>query len=159
MFFVSEITTVTLVIVAAIYDIKSRRIPNWLTFGGIILGILSHSFSNGWSGLIFSLSGFLLGSAILIVPFILRGMGAGDVKLLAAIGAFVGFHSVVYVAVFGALMGGAMAAITAIRKNMLREALMGIMMRNPSTQIFIPYGAAIAAGTLMEIVRLNGFIW
>src|SRR2546430_1589063 len=83
-----------LVIVAAIWDIRTRRIPNWLTFPGIVLGIALNSFLyqpvGPWFGLVLSLKGLGLAFIVYFVLYLLHAMGAGDVKLMAAIGAAAG---------------------------------------------------------------------
>ena len=81
-----------LVIVAAIWDIRTRRIPNWLTLSGVILsvGLNMFLFDKTLDGIWFSLKGFGLALGVYLVLYILRAMGAGDVKLMAAVGAAVG---------------------------------------------------------------------
>src|SRR4029450_2877695 len=81
---------VALVAVASITDVRTRRIPNLLTFGAAIAALLFHVSTGGASGLITSAGGWMLGAALFFPVFALRGMGAGDVKLLAAVGAWVG---------------------------------------------------------------------
>src|SRR3954466_2040420 len=79
-----------LVLVAAGYDIRYRRIPNWLVLAGIVTGFAWNVFSSGWSGLGHAAAGFGLGLALYFPLYLLRARGAGDVKLLAAVGAIVG---------------------------------------------------------------------
>src|SRR4051812_28866469 len=78
-----------LVLVAAGYDIRYRRIPNWLVLAGIVTGF-AWNVSSGWSGLGHAAAGFGLGFALYFPLYLLRARGAGDVKLLAAVGAIVG---------------------------------------------------------------------
>ena len=77
---------VALVALASITDVRTRRIPNVLTFGATIAALLFHVSTGGTSGLTTSVGGWMLGAALFFPVFALRGMGAGDVKLLAAMG-------------------------------------------------------------------------
>ncbi len=79
-----------LVTVAAVYDIRYRRIPNWLVLTGIIAGFAFNSYSDGLSGLGRAAAGLGLGFILYFPLYILRARGAGDVKLLAAVGSIVG---------------------------------------------------------------------
>jgi prepilin peptidase CpaA len=75
---------------AAAMDYRTRKIPNWLTVPAAILGLLFHSFApHGW-GPLTSLAGFAVGFSLLLLPWLLGGGGMGDVKLLAALGAWLG---------------------------------------------------------------------
>lgn len=80
----------TFVTAAAITDYRSRKIPNWLTVPAAILGLLYHSFAPQGFGPLLSLAGFAVGFSLLILPWLLGGGGMGDVKLLAALGAWLG---------------------------------------------------------------------
>ncbi len=84
------LTPFLLAIVMAVGDWRSRRIPNFLTFGGALAGIVFQTAVMGWAGLFQALTGLLLGLGLLLLPYILGGMGAGDVKALAALGAWLG---------------------------------------------------------------------
>jgi prepilin peptidase CpaA len=77
-------------VVAGIYDWKYRRIPNWLTLAGVVAGFSCHCYLGGWAGLLFASKGFGLGALIYFALYLLRGMGAGDVKLMAALGSIAG---------------------------------------------------------------------
>lgn len=76
--------------VALVWDVKSRRIPNWLNLIGLILGLAFQTYQRGWDGLLFSLAGFGTGFGILFVLWIIGGGGGGDVKLMGAVGAWLG---------------------------------------------------------------------
>ena len=73
-------------IIAAFWDIKQRRIPNWLTYPGIGLGVVLRGLLFGWKGLGSAVTGCLLVGGIMFLFYAVRAMGAGDVKLMAAIG-------------------------------------------------------------------------
>lgn len=94
------------VCVAAVTDLLSARIPNWLTLPMAALAILLHATSGGATGLWTSLAGLLTGFALLIGLYALGGTGAGDVKLLATVGAFVGPQRVISIFLYTAMLGG-----------------------------------------------------
>jgi prepilin peptidase CpaA len=75
---------------ACVTDLRSRRIPNVLTFGASAAAVLFLGVSAGWAGVLWSLEGWAVGCLFFLPWFLLGGMGAGDVKLLAALGAWVG---------------------------------------------------------------------
>ena len=75
---------------AAVIDYRTKKIPNWLTVPSAIAAVLFHLVSGGGTGLLWALGGFAVGFALLILPWILGGGGIGDVKLLAALGTWLG---------------------------------------------------------------------
>ncbi|WP_299979371.1 prepilin peptidase [Desulfobacula sp.] len=122
-----EIYLSVILLSAGIIDYKKQKIPNYLTFPTVITALIYHFFLNGMSGVWFSLGGTFTGIALLIIPYAMGGMGAGDVKLLGAIGSFVGYISVVYVFLFTALFGGIYAVLVLVwheksLKNFLKKA-------------------------------------
>ncbi len=90
-------------------DTIHSKIPNLFSFGLALLGLGYNAFDSGPSGLMFALGGLFLGLGLFIVPFLLGGMGAGDVKALAALGALLGPGAIFQVFLYTALFGGAMA--------------------------------------------------
>jgi prepilin peptidase CpaA len=118
----------TLLAMACIWDVRTRRIPNVLTFSAAGLAVLFHLLSGGWSAAATSLGGWLLGAALFFPMFALRGMGGGDVKLLAAIGAWLGPGDVVFVAIATSLAGGVMALAVAIGHGYLKVAISNLWM-------------------------------
>lgn len=103
---VSSVVALGVAMAAVATDTRSGLIPNRLTFPAIAGGLAFHSWVNGWGGLGFSAQGAALGLALLGLPFLLGGMGAGDVKLLAALGALVGPLAIFHTFIFAALGGG-----------------------------------------------------
>ena len=91
--------------VAVLRDIESCKVPNYVTFPLMLAGLAWHGGMDGLSGLGFSAAGLSLGIAVFIIPYILGGMGAGDVKLLGAAGAILGAKGVVVTAVLSILIG------------------------------------------------------
>ena len=115
----------------AIYlDLRWHRISNWVTVPACLTGILYHVWSHGLAGgLAFSLQGLAAGLAILIVPFVMGGMGGGDVKLLAALGCWLGPADVFSLFLYGALAGGIIALVMVVKRSGLKgvkNVLLGI---------------------------------
>jgi len=116
---VFQIVLILVVAVAAIYDIRFRRIPNWLVLAGLVLGIALNTFLFEWAGLVFALKGFAFAFVIYFPLYLLRGMGAGDVKLMAAIGSIVGWRNWLGIFIITAIVGGlAAVALLASRKRL-----------------------------------------
>ncbi|MGE5541721.1 MAG: prepilin peptidase [Bacillota bacterium] len=108
-------------------DCKERRIPNRLVTAGIAVGFALGFFTNGVHGLAECVLGLLTGGALLFVPFALGWVGAGDVKLLAAIGAILGPKGVAYSILYGAVAGGVMSAVVLVRRRRLGVTLSAIL--------------------------------
>ena len=154
---------------AAVLDVQHHRIPNWLTYPGIIMGVLLRSVFFGWKGLSSAVAGCLLAGGIVFVFYAVRAMGAGDVKLLAAIGSLVGPSHVIVVLLATAICGGMLAIGYAIYSRRMGATLKNvgsvlqfhtasglqthpeINLDNPSA-LRMPYGLAIAAGTLYSFL-------
>lgn len=107
-------------------DLRDGRIPNVLTFGAILVAIIVHGLlpqGQGWAhvGL-----GTLAGLAVFFPFFALGGMGAGDVKLMAALGAWLGPGTVILVALYGAIAGGVLAIIVALANGYLKQAFSNV---------------------------------
>ena len=98
-----------LAMIAGYTDLRSRRIPNWLTVPGFVLGVAANTLIGGWSGLKTSLLGAGLG-LLLLLPFVmLRSLGAGDWKLAGAMGAFVGPSLLLDLLIASVFVAGIMA--------------------------------------------------
>ena len=91
---------------ASIHDIRTQKIPNVLTFSAVLVSISYNAIFYGWSGFLFSISGMFAGVGLLIVPYLLGGMGAGDAKLLGVVGSVLGAKGVLYAFLFIAIIGG-----------------------------------------------------
>ena len=113
---------IVLVVIAAGWDLATRRIPNVLTFGAALAGFLAHGYMAGWSGAGASLAGWAVGVAFFFPFFALGGMGAGDIKLLAAVGAWLGPAATVWVALYSSIAGGVMALIVAAFTGYLKQS-------------------------------------
>jgi len=155
--------------IACITDLRSRRISNRLVVTGLGLGLVLNLLLGGWAGLGWSLLGGLLGLALFFPFFALGGMGAGDVKLLACLGAILGPKDLLAVALVGAVMGGVLALIIASMNGRLRRTLQGVTsllafwaagglrpspvlnLDSPGT-LKIPYAVPVAAGTILVLL-------
>ena len=109
--------------VACLADLGWRRIPNVVTFGGAALALVTAAATGGVSAFGLAAAGWLVGLLLFLPLFALGGLGAGDVKLLAALGAWLGPRDVVYVALYGAIAGGVFAVVLAYSQGYLRTAL------------------------------------
>jgi prepilin peptidase CpaA len=152
-------------IAAAVMDVQQQRIPNWLTYPAMLAGLLLRSYYFGWNGLLTGIAGCLLAAGIVFLFFAVRAIGAGDLKLLAALGALVGPQYSVTILLATAIAGGVLALAYASFRGRTRETLtnVGSVMKfhawgglhthpeinldNPAA-LRMPYGLAIAAGTL-----------
>jgi prepilin peptidase CpaA len=103
-------------------DVRSRRIPNLLTFGAAAGGLVFHTIAGGSGGFVQAAAGWLVGAAMFFVPFALGGLGGGDVKLLAALGAWVGPADAFWMAMYAGMAGGVLALVVAAAHGYLRQA-------------------------------------
>jgi prepilin peptidase CpaA len=117
------LSAVAVAVLACDYDLRTRRIPNALTLGAALSAMAFSGAGLGASGLMTAAGGWLLGVVLFFPFFALGGMGAGDVKLLGAIGAWLGPQAVLYVALYSAMAGGVFAVAVALRAGYLRQAL------------------------------------
>ncbi len=158
-------TLLTTLGLAALFDIRERRIPNWVILFGLITGLVLGAFQSG-TQFTSSAAGFLAGIIALMVPFAFGWMGAGDVKLFAAMGAFVGYKPLPRVFFYSCIVAGIIALI-AMALGQARQisfkhfwtdckfmflslpaGLSNSTLRD-SGVYSVPWGVAIAAGTLM----------
>src|SRR5260370_38780638 len=118
----SEVAVTALVIVAAVYDIRFRRIRNWLVVAGFCLGLALNVFFLRVDGLLLALLGAGLAFAIYLPFFALRAMGAGDVKLMIAIGAFVGARNWLILFLITPILVGILAGCLLLILGWLRRS-------------------------------------
>ena len=122
-----QIAAIVVAIVAAAWDLKTRRIPNVLTFGSALAAIAANAYVGGLSGAGWAVAGWIVGVAFFLPIFALGGMGAGDVKLLAALGAWLGPVAVVWVALFSLIAGGVLGLAVALAYGYLTQAFANIL--------------------------------
>lgn len=132
-FFIT-IVLATVLLIATITDLKRQKIYNWLTFPLILGGLAVHIMNGGMEGLLLSAGGFGIGLAGMLIPFFMGVMGAGDVKLMAGVGAWLGANVTVTAFLFTCLAGGAYALF--------------VMLRNPS------YFKAVIANIYGSFLRI-----
>jgi prepilin peptidase CpaA len=113
-------------IVAVGFDVRTRRIPNLLTFGAALLAMLVATLTGGLSAAMTTVFAWMLGVALFLPFFALGGMGAGDVKLLAALAAWLGPIDAVYMAIFTAMAGGVIGLAVTLARGYTRTALSNI---------------------------------
>lgn len=159
------------VVVAAVYDIRYRRIPNWLSLTLVVLGLVLNLAVPGTPGIAASLIGVGVAALIYFPLYLLRAMGAGDVKLMAAVGAVVGFRNWFFVFFFSVVIGAMLGLLALLARGRLRRAFGNIAQivrelahfRAPyakdeyldvssSAAVTMPHGAAIALGSLLYLV-------
>jgi prepilin peptidase CpaA len=166
-----EISLVALVSIAGWSDLRTRKIPNAITVSGAAVGLVLHLFDGGLYGAIQSLAGAALGLAIFIALYAAGGMGAGDVKLFGAVGAFAGPQALVVVFLFTGLLGGLAGVTLALYRGRLRQTLartgellihMGRLKweqvratTTASEPLRLPYGTVIAGGVLLSLIVLH----
>ncbi|HEY0784401.1 MAG TPA: A24 family peptidase [Acidobacteriaceae bacterium] len=157
--------------VASIYDLRERRIPNRLTGPVLLAGLLLHGVLGGWPGCGSSALAALGGGIVFLVFFLAGGMGAGDVKLMAAVGSLAGLASLEMVLLMTVLAGGVFAVVLATYKGQLRQTLRNtgdlivhhgqrgfaphplLNLGNAET-LRLPFALPIAAGCLISFCTL-----
>jgi prepilin peptidase CpaA len=125
--FVSS-SAIAIGILASVVDVRTRRIPNVLTFGAALAGIAAHAALQGFGGALAAVSGWVVGTLLFLPFFLLRGMGGGDVKLLAALGAWIGPQEAVFLALYSLIAGGVLGLAVALARGYLSIALRNIGM-------------------------------
>jgi prepilin peptidase CpaA len=157
--------TLIVLAVATFTDLRNRRIPNWLVVPFMGLGIVVSAWLHGWHGLGQSFGGLGLGILLYGFLFWMGGMGAGDVKLAAAIGAWIGPNQLFFALIVTAMAGGLMVFVWALFGGFLKEMFTGagnlafgwkdrevreeMVLTNPLKRK-MPYAPAIAIGTLIS---------
>lgn len=111
-----------LLVIVFITDVRHRKIPNKFTIPCTLIGLVYHTVAGGWDGLKFSLLGCFVGFGLLTILYLLRAVGAGDVKLFAAIGAITGMHMMLYILFYAIIYAGivGLAVVIARRPTVLK---------------------------------------
>jgi len=171
------ITLIIVVVAAASIDVRKRKIPNWVTLPSAMTGVLLNFSFFGFRGLLSAIFGILAGFFLLFFVYLMGGMGAGDVKLMAVIGAFLGPWLVFVAFIWMALAGGILALCLILWRRAFRQTfqniktiLLTLFLRTSPRQtqitienpklIKLPYGVPIATGTILavwlkDIPRIN----
>jgi len=162
-----QLMAITVSVIACAFDLRTRRIPNLLTLGGA-LGATAFAAFSGPNAAGVSVLGWSAGLALYLPFYLLGGLGAGDVKLLACLGAWLGPATALWVALYGALAGGLMAVVMACTSGHMRVAMSNLfellhffrvagvrphphLTLEKSTGPRLPYALPIAAGVLAAI--------
>ncbi len=165
-----NIFVVSYALTAALGDVMWRKIPKQYTTAGMIIGIVFNTIHSGWFGFGSSLAACVIAFAAGVVLFQLGAMGGGDVKLLVAIGAMLGFSRWLFAVEVAILFAGAMALVQAIRTGRLRQTLANMvdLMRwifskgirehpvvkvSNAAMLRAPFGVAAAVGTVWAVIR------
>jgi len=159
------IFTVFFAVWAGALDWRYRRIPNWLTVTGLVAGLALNSASSGWHGAKTSLLGAGLGLLVLLPFVLLRALGAGDWKLVGALGAFLGPRQLADVLMAAVIVAGVMALVLVVAKGRFGETLRNMggllrslaMLQKPDaavsldspTSTKVPFGVAVAVAVLL----------
>jgi prepilin peptidase CpaA len=164
----AHIAVLVIAALACSTDVRSRRIPNWLTFGAALAGVAYQLVSHGYAGLGDGLLGWVAGAAFLFVPFALGGIGAGDVKLMAALGAWLGPADVMWLGMYTGVAGGVIALVVAVAKGYAVQMLANVKLLLTHWRVAgvralpeltlqhgrgprLAYGVAILAGTMVTV--------
>ncbi|HZY73358.1 MAG TPA: prepilin peptidase [Edaphobacter sp.] len=157
--------------IGAVYDVRSRRVPNLLTLPAILFGLLLHFTLGGWKELGSSLAGGLVCGFIFAMLYVTGGMGAGDVKLMTAVGCIAGLPRTGYLLILTALAGGAMALGLVLYRGRFKATISNIgalvvhhryqgLVPHPELNVGnaqtlrLPYALAIAAGSALMFFAL-----
>jgi prepilin peptidase CpaA len=155
-------------LVGSVFDVRSRRIPNFITFPAFVLGLSLHLVLGGWKQLFISLAAGLICGLVFLVFYIAGGMGAGDVKLITAVGCIAGLSHIAYLLVLTAIFGGVMAVVVAVARGRLQQTLMNVaeltshhrhqgLQPHPDLNLSnaqtlrLPYALAIAGGSVLTL--------
>lgn len=162
-----------LVAVAAGFDLKSRRIPNRLVVIGLIASLVLQTIFSSTDGFKAWGLGLLVGLGSFLPLYVLRAMGAGDVKLMAMVGSFLGPMSGLGAVLTTLVVGGALAIVVALWRGIFKETLTNIrfvltlalfktlsgggvqLERLPTSSGNLPYAVAIAMGTLIHLLLVG----
>jgi prepilin peptidase CpaA len=164
---VGSVAALTTSFAACAMDLRSRRIPNILTFGAALCAVGFYLVTEGPRTAAFSAAGWLVGVLLFAPVFAVGGLGAGDLKLLGALGAWLGPGRALYLALFTAMAGGVMALVVMIARGYSRAAGRNLFLMATSWRMGIAavpgltledaagprlaYALPIAAGTVLTL--------
>ncbi len=163
--------TFVILLVASVNDLFYRKIPNWLTFSSLLIGIILQSIFRGFEGFGYSLQGVGVGFALTFFLYLAGGLGAGDVKLMAAIGGFLGPKEIFLVFILSSMLSGIYALILLsihgfifqttkrfykiIKALIFTRQLLYIPPLSGEKKLRIRFGIMIALGTLITELYRN----
>jgi prepilin peptidase CpaA len=152
----------------SVFDVKTRRVPNFVTIPCILLGLVLHLTLGGWKQMLLSLAAGTICGLVFLVFYLAGGMGAGDVKLIMAVGCIAGLSHIVYILTMTAIAGGVMALGLALMRGRLRETFLNVgelithhrqkgLQPHPDLNLSnartlrLPYALAIAGGCILTL--------
>jgi prepilin peptidase CpaA len=167
-------TATACAVVGAVWDVKTRRIPNVITMPAFLFGLLLHLTLGGWMQMLYALTAGVACGVIFLIFYIAGGMGAGDVKLMMAVGCIAGgangayFNPVASIMILTAIGGGVMAVGLALFRGRLQQTVMNVgdllshhvskgLQPHPdlnlanSKTLRLPYALAIAVGCILTL--------
>ncbi len=154
-----QVLMLAAVAIAVVTDVRRRRIYNALTFPTMAVGLVLNTALDGPKGFLLAASGLLLGGALFFVPVAMGGRGAGDLKLLAALGALGGPVFVFWCAIFTSIIGAVIAIVTLLVRRRFVSVVGGMALEAASGQvpqaksnIRLPYAIPIALGAIAALV-------
>ena len=162
----------SLLLIACVTDIRSQRIPNWLICSAVAAAMVYHFRAEGLAGLMPGVEGLTLGIVFLLPFYVAGGMGAGDVKLMGAVGALLGPKGVFMAFLCSGIAGGVYALVLLTARSRPKDAILqygtmlglfycaGTMVRARQAagdKPVLRYAVAIATGTLLS--RAGALLW
>ena len=174
---VLKIVLLGIALAAGAYDLRYRRIPNWLNLSGLVVGFGVNAALSGWHGTAAASLGMLCALVVYVPLYLVHGMGAGDVKLMAAVGAMVGPGSWLEIFLVTAIIGGVVSLVFIAAKKRFHQTVwnLGIIgaelshfrvpskvderlgVRHPDS-LRLPHGAVIAAGCVVFCLHAGSWI-
>jgi Flp pilus assembly protein protease CpaA len=163
---------------AAISDVRRYRIPNWLTWPAAFLGLVYHAVFAGWPGVGAAMLGCLIGYSLLLIPYLLGGFGGGDVKLLGAVGAWLGGPLLVLTFLVSSVLLGLVSVLLIVRSAPARisainacrifwmqmcalgqhlgadERVEAVVHHENRRERLVPFGGVFAIGLLVAVLML-----
>ncbi len=166
-----KIVLVCIVLAAGTYDLRFRRIPNWLNLSGIVLGLGMNTLLLARHGLAMGLLGMICSLGVYVPLYLIRGMGAGDVKLMAAVGAISGPQNWLGIFIATALLGGIVSILFVLFRKRFHQTVLNLSViiaelahcrlpANADSRIDVrssrasrmPHGALIATGAIAFLI-------
>ena len=162
------ILAVVLAVIAGLGDLRTRRIPNRLTVSALLTGIAVNVWLSGWHGLAMSLEGAGIGLGLLLPVVLLRGLGAGDWKLMGALGAMVGPSKTITILIVSVCLAAGWGVVEMLRQHRVKSTLLNLwelvhgfvvfgLQPNPNISIDapplikLPFGAVTAVATALAL--------
>lgn len=169
-----QVAILALTLTAAGYDIRYRRIPNWLALAGLLSALVLHFHAAGLTGIGGSLLGLAVAFGVYFAMYALHAVGAGDVKLMGAIGALAGLRIWFVIFLLTSIVGGVLAICLALTKGRFRSTIWNVgylvrelaAFRSPwlsheqldvknQETLRLPHALSIAVGTALTLLLLH----